>query len=50
MEVTVEHLGALQFEIKTRHHVIVSDQPPETPLTDAARWSAWASKGFGAGA
>ncbi len=29
MEVTVEHLGALQFEIKARQHVILSDQPPE---------------------
>ena len=29
MEVTVEHLGALQFEIKARHHSIVSDQPSE---------------------
>jgi uncharacterized OsmC-like protein len=29
MEVSVEHLGALQFEIKARHHVIVSDQPVE---------------------
>ncbi|MFZ0797119.1 MAG: OsmC family protein [Terriglobales bacterium] len=29
MEITVEHLGALQFEIKARQHVIVSDQPPE---------------------
>jgi len=29
MEVTVEHLGALQFEIKSRQHTIVSDQPPE---------------------
>jgi len=27
MEITVEHLGALQFEIKTRGHSIVSDQP-----------------------
>jgi putative redox protein len=27
MEVTVEHLGAVQFEIKTRGHSIVSDQP-----------------------
>ena len=27
MEVTVEHLGAVQFEIKTRDHSIVSDQP-----------------------
>ena len=25
MEVTVEHLGALQFEIKARQHTIVSD-------------------------
>ena len=29
MEVTIEHLGALQFEIKTRQHTILSDQPPE---------------------
>lgn len=29
MEVTIEHLGALQFEIKARQHVIVSDQPSE---------------------
>jgi len=29
MEVTVEHLGALQFEIKARQHTIVSDQPTE---------------------
>jgi putative redox protein len=29
MEVTVEHLGAVQFEIKARQHMIVSDQPPE---------------------
>jgi len=29
MEVTVEHLGALQFEIKARQHAIVSDQPAE---------------------
>lgn len=27
MEVTVEHLGAVQFEIKARGHAIVSDQP-----------------------
>ena len=27
MEVTVEHLGSMQFEIKTRGHSIVSDQP-----------------------
>jgi putative redox protein len=29
MEMTVEHLGSLQFEIKTRGHSIVSDQPVE---------------------
>ena len=27
MEITVEHLGSLQFEIKTRGHSIISDQP-----------------------
>lgn len=27
MEVTIEHLGAVQFEIKARNHTIVSDQP-----------------------
>jgi putative redox protein len=30
MEVTVEHLGAVQFEIKARGHVVVSDQPAES--------------------
>jgi|ERR1035438_703333 putative redox protein len=29
MEVTVEHLGALQFEVNARQHTIVSDQPLE---------------------
>jgi len=29
MEVTVQHLGAVQFEIKARQHSIVSDQPAE---------------------
>src|SRR5689334_20856301 len=29
MEVLVEHLGAVQFEIRTRGHAIVSDQPTE---------------------
>src|SRR2546429_9200310 len=29
MEITVEHLGAVQFEIKARQHVIISDQPAE---------------------
>lgn len=29
MEVTVDHLGAVQFEIKARQHTIECDQPPE---------------------
>jgi len=29
MEVMVEHLGAAQFEIRAREHIIVSDQPVE---------------------
>lgn len=29
MEITVEHLGAVQFSIKARKHSIVSDQPAE---------------------
>jgi putative redox protein len=29
MEVTVEHLGAVQFEVKARQHTISCDQPPE---------------------
>lgn len=29
MEVTVEHLGAVQFEVKARQHTIACDQPPE---------------------
>lgn len=29
MEITVEHLGAVQFEIKAREHTIASDQPKE---------------------
>ena len=29
MEVSIEHLGAVQFEIKAREHTIVSDQPRE---------------------
>lgn len=29
MEVTVEHLGAVQFEIRARRHVVISDQPAE---------------------
>lgn len=29
MEMTIEHLGAVQFEIRTRRHTIISDQPVE---------------------
>lgn len=29
MEITVQHLGAVQFEIQSRQHTIISDQPPE---------------------
>ena len=29
MEVTVEHLGSVQFEIKARNHSIICDQPLE---------------------
>jgi len=29
MEVLIEHLGAVQFEIRARQHVIASDQPAE---------------------
>lgn len=29
MNASVKHIGALQFEIKVRHHVLFSDQPVE---------------------
>ena len=29
MEVTVEYLGAVQFEVRARNHTIVCDQPEE---------------------
>jgi uncharacterized OsmC-like protein len=29
MEVLVEHLGAVQFEVKARNHTLISDQPAE---------------------
>jgi len=29
LEVTVNHLGAVQFEVKARQHTIACDQPPE---------------------
>ncbi|HZM10274.1 MAG TPA: OsmC family protein [Candidatus Limnocylindrales bacterium] len=30
MEVSVEHLGAVQFEIKARQHTVICDQPLES--------------------
>jgi len=36
MEVSVEHLGAVQFEIRARQHVIASDQPLENGGFDEA--------------
>jgi len=30
MEVLVQHLGAVQFEIKARQHTVISDQPAES--------------------
>ena len=36
MEVTVEHIGAVQFEIRARSHVIASDQPVENGGYDEA--------------
>src|ERR1700686_5067787 len=29
MEIIVEHLGAVQFEIKARQHTVISDQPAD---------------------
>ena len=29
MEITVNHLGDVQFEIKARQHSVISDQPPD---------------------
>ena len=29
MEILVEHLGAVQFEIRARQHIMICDQPPE---------------------
>ena len=29
MEITVEHLGAVQFEVTARQHKLISDQPAE---------------------
>jgi len=36
MEVIVEHMGAVQFEIRARQHVIASDQPVEDGGFDEA--------------
>jgi putative redox protein len=30
MEVSVEHLGAVQFEVKARQHTVICDQPIES--------------------
>jgi len=30
MEVQIEHLGAVQFEVRARQHTISCDQPPES--------------------
>jgi len=29
MEVTVNHLGSVQFEVEARHHIVICDQPPD---------------------
>ncbi len=29
MEVLIQHLGAVQFEIQARQHTVISDQPAE---------------------
>jgi uncharacterized OsmC-like protein len=36
IEVNVEHLGAVKFEVKARKHTILCDQPPETGGLDEA--------------
>jgi len=36
MEVTVEHLGEVQFEIRARQHTIASDQPEQNGGFDEA--------------
>jgi uncharacterized OsmC-like protein len=36
IEVTVEHLGAVKFEVKARKHTIDCDQPPENGGLDEA--------------
>jgi uncharacterized OsmC-like protein len=34
MEVSVEHLGDVQFEVKARQHTLICDQPPENKGSD----------------
>jgi len=36
IEVNVEHLGAVKFEVKARKHTITCDQPPENGGLDEA--------------
>ncbi len=36
IEVNVEHLGAVKFEVKARKHTILCDQPPEIGGLDEA--------------
>jgi uncharacterized OsmC-like protein len=36
IEVNVEHLGAVKFEVKARKHTIACDQPPENGGLDEA--------------
>ena len=36
IEVNVEHLGAVKFEVKARKHTILCDQPPENGGLDEA--------------
>jgi len=34
MEVSVQHLGDVQFEVKARQHTLICDQPPENKGSD----------------
>ena len=38
MEIIVEHLGAVQFEIKARQHTFISDQPIDNGGDDVSWW------------
>ena len=35
MEISVEHLGGVQFEIKARQHIIACQQPEMAAMTKA---------------